>query len=297
MKKIFSLTFAGFLILPLSPILAEENMESSEPLSETIHYEIKEKLEINKIPPEIKLDIQEVIESGTTRTDDVLEQAKLIPSDDDFEHYAYLNSNQVIRPWMPLLPEPPLVTFYPGLSKVAAKRWEFKVSNETGEVIKIISGKGAPPRQFLWNGLNRRGEYIQVGTLYSYQFITFDEHGNAHTFPGEPFELDALKYKQKGNLIIEFANRRLFLDDTALFRPTMKGFLERAIDVVREYSNKPLTVEMYANHVRSPLAEERRQAMVKLVSNATNTPAVDIRHKVDKISERGDVIRFVLRVR
>jgi hypothetical protein len=168
------------------------------------------------------------------------------------------------------------------------------VSDEGGEVIKTISGKGVPPRMIPWDGRNERGGYITVGTLYSYQFVMYDEHGNAQTFPGEPFQLDALKYEQKGKVFIEFANDRLFATDLSSISPNMEGLWNRAIDIVRENSNKPLTVEMYADSVKSPLAEERRQALINSVSDATNIPAVDIRHKVDKITDRGNIVRLVM---
>ena len=101
-------------------------------------------------------------------------------------------------------------------------------------------------------------------------------------------------YKVKGKTVVEFATKRLFMDDQSSFRPLMKGLWERAIDVVRENSNKPLTIEVYADSVKSPLAEGRRQVAVNSISDATNIPSVDIRHKVDKVSDRGDVLRLVL---
>jgi hypothetical protein len=272
----------------------QELDKSGQPLFETIKGEVKEKLDIQKPPPSIDLELKEIIESGTTQTENVLQESRPIPSQQDFDHYARLTSIQIIQPWLPLIPEPPLVTFYPGLSKVAAKRWEFRVSDDRGEVVKTIGGKGVPPRMIEWNGLNERGQYINVGILYSYQFVTFDEHGNAHTFPGEPFQLDALMYKSRGKIIVEFPTKRLFQDDQAAFRPIMKGLWERAIDVVRENSNKPVSVEVYADSVKSPLAEERRQVAVNSISDATNIPSVDIRHKVDKATDRGDVLRLVL---
>lgn len=294
MKRFLTLiTAAAFT---MSPLRAEE-MKPDQPMSEEIKGEVKEQLDIQKPPPAIELNSGEIVESGTAQTENVLQEAKPVPSKEDFDHYAKLSSNQVMRPWMPLIPEPPLVTFYPGLSKVESKRWEFRVSDEGGEIIKIIKGNGTPPRNIAWNGLNERGQYITVGTIYSYQFLTFDEHGNAHTFPGEPFQVDALMYRQKGKLIVEFANKKLYQPDVATFRPAMGGLWERAIDVVRENSNKPLLVEVYADSARSPLAEERRQTAVLSLSDATNIPAVDIKHKVDKISDRGDVTRLIMTTR
>jgi flagellar motor protein MotB len=256
--------------------------------------QVKEQLDVQKPAPTIDLDVKEIVESGTAQTEKVLQEAKPIPSKEDFENYANLSSMQALHPWMPLIPEPPLVTFYPGLSKVASKRWEFRVSDQNGEVVKLIKGKGIPPREIDWNGLNERGQYITVGTLYSYQFVTYDEHENANTFPGEPFQLDALMYNQNGKLYIEFANKRLFQDDQAVVRASMKNMWEQAVDVVRENSNKPLTVEVFADSPKSPIAEDRRQTAVNMISDSTNIPAVDIRHKIDKISDRGDVLRLVM---
>lgn len=292
MKRAF--IFACCLSLANARWISANEEMGSQPLSETVKGQVKEQLDIQKPAPGIDLDVKEIVESGTAQTDKVLQEAKPIPSKEDFDTYAMLNSKQVLRPSLPLIPQPPLVTFYPGFSKVASKRWEFRVSDESGEVVKMIKGKGIPPRNIEWNGLNERGEFITVGTLYSYQFVTFDEHENASTFPGEPFQLDALMYKQKGKLVIEFANKKLFLDDQASFKPVMKGLWERAVDVVRENSNVPLTVEMYASSARSPLAEERRSAAVNSISDATNLPATDIRHTVDKIADRGDVLRLVM---
>jgi hypothetical protein len=269
-------------------------MAPNEPLSETVKGEIKEKLEIQKPPPSIELNVKEIIDSGTDRTEEVLQQARPIPSDSDFDHYAMLDSKQVLHPWQPLVPEPPLVTFYPGLSKVATKHWEFKVSDQGGEVVKTISGKGIPPRSIQWDGRNERSAYITVGTLYSYQFVTYDEHENAQTFPGEPFQLDALRYDQKGKVFVEFATDRLFVADQSIISQNMKGLWERAVDIIRENSNKPVTVEVYADSVKSPMAEERRQVLIDAISDATNIPAVDIRHKVDKIADRGGIVRIVM---
>lgn len=287
------------LVLSLFPWTGgfAQDAASDEPMTETIKYELKEKLEIQKAAPSIELNVKEIVESGTARTSDVLQEARPIPSDADFENYALLDSDQVIRPWMPLIPEPPLVTFHPGLSNIAADRWAFRVSNERGDVVKTIEGEGLPPRKFEWNGVAEDGQYIQVGTLYSYQFVTFDEHGNAHTFPGEPFKLDALKFQQKKELCVEFPIDRLFLRDEAVFHPAMQGLWQRAIDVVRENSNRVMTVEIHANSVSSPLADERRQTIVQSISDATSIPSVDIRHRIDRAAERGEVVRLVMRLR
>jgi len=291
-KWTVSLLLAGFIAGgPLRAATAPE--APGEPLSETIKGEVKEHLEIQKPAPTINLDVKEIIESGTAQTENVLQEPKPVPNAEDFAYYSKLNSNQVVRPWMPLIPEPPLVTFYPGLSKVASRRWEFRVSNETGDIIKTIRGKGIPPHQIEWNGLNERGEYIRVGTLYSYQFITFDEHENAQTFPGEPFQLDAIEYHQKGKIVVEFATKKLFQDEQASFRPTMSGLWERAIDVIRQNSNQILTVELYVEDPKSQLAEQRRQAAVSSISDTTNLPAVDVHHRIDKVGERGEVLRLV----
>ena len=266
-------------------------------LSETIQGEVKNGLDIRKPPPSIRLDVKDIVESGTAQTDSVLQGARPIPSDQDFAHYQNADSSQVIRPWNPLLPEPPLVTFYPGLSKVASNRWEFRVSDERGDVVKVLAGKGIPPKKVDWDGLDEKGRYIRVGTLYSYQFVTFDEHENAHTFAGEPFQIDALMYRQKRKLIVEFASDKLFQDDQAVLRASMSGFWDRAVDVVREHSNHPVSVEVYSARPSSPLAEKRRQTAVSSLSEATNIPAADIRHKVDKADERGDVTRLVMSLR
>jgi hypothetical protein len=93
---------------------------------------------------------------------------------------------------------------------------------------------------------------------------------------------------------VEFPNKVLFEDNQSTIRPNMKGLFDRAMEVVRENSDKPLLIEMYATSVQNPLADERRKAVVALISEATHLPAMDVHHKIDKITGRGDVIRFVL---
>ncbi|MFN0118221.1 MAG: hypothetical protein ACKVQC_08045 [Elusimicrobiota bacterium] len=299
-KRYKNTLLLGLILLLTSSIKAQDSNTPpapNEPMSETIRGEIKEQLDIQKQPPAIELDIKEIVESGTPQTETVLSGSKPIPSKEDFDNFSTIYSQQIIRAWMPLLPEPPLVTFYPGLSKIATKKWEFRVSDETGNIVKTIKGKGIPPRQIEWNGLNERGVYITVGTIYSYQFVTYDDNGNSQTFPGEPFQIDALLYQQKGKIFIEFADKKLFQENSSKIRPEMEGLWERAIDVIRENSNQPLTIEVYAESTKSTLAEERRQVAVNSISDSTNIPAVDIRHKVDKAVERGSILRLVMNKR
>lgn len=288
--SIFFLSMPGFS----AEEKTAQELGSGTPLSEEIKGEVKERLDIQKPPPLIELNIKDIVDSGSLRTDEVLQQAKPIPSDSDYEHYALLDSKQVLRPSNPVIPEPPLVTFYPSLSKVATKRWEFRVADEHGEVVKTIKGNGVPPRSVEWDGKNERGQYITVGTHYSYQFLSFDEHGNAQTFPGEPFQLDAFLYRLKGKTIIEFPNDRFYETDETGVNSRFKGLWARALDVVREHSNASLLVEICVDNVRSPLASERRQELVNLISDATNIPASDIRHAVAKKADRGDVTRLIL---
>jgi len=305
MKKYNLIFCAMFLGMTGSPITwaksskpAVAGTPSQQPMTETVEGEVREKLTIQKKPPKIELTPADLVESGTLQTDNVLQQTKPVPSESDYAMLAStFNFTQILDPANPLLPEPPLINFQTGLANAAAKHWEFRVSDDKGEVVKSITGKGNPPRTIVWDGRTNRGPYITIGTLYSYQFLTYDEFNNVNTYPGEPFQLDALMYQEKGKIHIEISNKKLFKEDDGSLNPGMKGLWDRAMDVVREHSNGPISVEIDVEKTTTGIAELKRQNIVNAIASATSILSAEIRHRVDKISERGDVTQLILATR
>ena len=290
--------FAPHLSWAKSSKPAASSAPAQQPMTETVEGEVKEKLTIQKKPPKIELNTPDIVESGTLQTDNVLQQTKPVPSETDYAMLgSTFNFTQILNPANPLLPEPPLVSFQTGLASAAAKHWEFRVSDDKGEVVKSITGKGNPPRTIVWDGRINRGPFITIGTLYSYQFLTFDEFNNVNTYPGEPFQLDSLMYKHQGKIYIEISNKKLFKEEDGSLNPAMKGLWDRAMDVIREHSNAPISVEIDVEKITAGDVDLKRQNLVNAIAMATNIPSVEIRHRIDKISDRGDVTRLILAIR
>src|SRR4051812_3440898 len=69
---------------PQQPQQGSSVPSAGQPMSETVKGQVKEELNIQKPAPTIELDVKEIIESGTAQTENVLQEAKPVPSAEDF---------------------------------------------------------------------------------------------------------------------------------------------------------------------------------------------------------------------
>jgi hypothetical protein len=62
------------------------------------------------------------------------------------------------------------VRFLPELAPAGdPKEWKLAVMNAQGEVVRALSGEGAPPGVILWDGRTGEGREVNGGERYQYQ--------------------------------------------------------------------------------------------------------------------------------
>ncbi|MBD3272698.1 MAG: hypothetical protein GF384_09210, partial [Elusimicrobia bacterium] len=182
MKKHFGslLTMATvFGMVCAATISAQEKKEPSSNAGQLGEVEVtdqaRDKVDIEKVTPDVEIEIRDIVDSVTDKTEALLEQGKPIPSPEDFEQFDRLASQQTARPYLPDLSEPPLISFYPSISQTTVKSWRLEVTDAQGNIIYTVKGRGNPVDRIVWDGRDERGDIMRVGKYYSYRFITIDE--------------------------------------------------------------------------------------------------------------------------
>lgn len=255
----------------------------------------KDKVNIEKVTPEIKVDMKELVDSVTDKTEKLLDQTRTIPSDEDFRRFDSVQTQQTARPWLPDLVEPPLISFQPSPAETAVVAWRLEVTDDKGDVIHTITGKGNPVKEIVWDGFNRKGDMIRVASAYSFRFITVDELKGTHTTLGKAFTLRHLKYKDKKNMIVEISSNYLFEDER--FNPEALPIFERVIDVLREYSGYPFVMEFQTrDHAGETVKARQKRVTEKIAADLLLAPD-SVRFTYGPIQDRGDVVRFVIKLR
>lgn len=271
-------------------VTPEENLGSLE-----VTGQAKDKVLIEKPTPEIKFEVRDLVDSGTEKTDKLLEKARPIPADEDFARFNRLGSDQTARPWLPDLSEAPLISFRPEAAKTVVTGWRLEVTNETGDVIRTLSGKGNPVGEIVWDGVESSGKMIKVATAYSFRFVTIDEYKNAHTTLGKAFALKNLKYKDKKNLCVEISTKFLFKDEK--LTPEGLPVLERALDVLREYSQFPFSLDFQTENPQGDVVKARQKVLTEKITKDLLLPKDSVKYSFNPVKDRGDVVRFVVRQR
>ena len=272
--------------------------ESSEGLSEVvIKGEAKDTVKVEKVPYQIEIKLEEIVTPSIEETESLMEGGLDILRQEDLRQFTCLNSKQVIRPSLPPLPEPPLVTFHPRRSNLRIKKWNLTISDEKGSIIRTLQGKGSPPRTIEWDGRDERGKVIRVGTLYSYDFVAIDQDGRPHTTGGKPFQLWALKYDEKDSVNVEVANRVLYTSQRDEFSEDGKLIMDKAIDFLRQYSKYPFRVEICSDEQDFSVWEKAKALLASYISESMILLPEDLRISVKRRDGRGLTTCFIIQTK
>jgi len=260
----------------------------------TVQGQAKDKITVEKHKPKPKIELEEIVDPSSERTEKFLAVEKKVPSDQDFDAYSTLRSIQVARVALPFIPEPPLLTYYPEALGFSVKTWKLDVTDDNGNVVFEMTGKGNPVHPIHWEGRDSRGKMVRVGTLYGYKFICVDAQGAPHTTIGETFELDSVKYVDGKSVVVEISNKSLYGRDNDTVAPGSALVLEKALDILREYSRYPFTIELHSNPTEESLADGRMRSLREFIMDHKPIQPSDLRTKTVKADLRGSVTRFII---
>ncbi|MCJ7646561.1 hypothetical protein MUO65_06645 [bacterium] len=262
-----------------------------------IKGEAKDTVEVKKAPYQIEIKIEDIVSPSIEETEALMKGGAEILRQEDFQQFTRLNSKQVINPSLPSLPEPPLVTFHPGASQLKIKKWELTISDDKGTIVRSLQGKGSAPGTVEWDGRDERGKIIKVGTLYSYNFVAMDEYGKAHTTSGKPFQLWALKYNEKESVNVEVANRVLYTSERDEFSEDGKLIIEKALDILRQYSRYPFKIEICSDEPNLSLWEKAKALLSGYISKNLILLPEDLKINVVKGYGRGLTTCFIIQTK
>ncbi|MBK8575882.1 MAG: hypothetical protein IPN90_09470 [Elusimicrobia bacterium] len=255
----------------------------------------KDKVMIEKVTPDVKVDVKELVDSLTDKTEKLLEQGRPIPSEEDFRQFDRIDSAQTARPWLPDLVEPPLISFQPAPAQATVVAWRLEVTDDKGDVVHVIPGKGNPVHEIVWEGRDKNGKMIRVASAYAFRFITVDEFKDTHTTLGKAFTLRHLKYKDKKNLIVELSSSYLFADTR--ISPDALPIFERVLDVLREYSGSPFSLEFQTMDYGGETVKARQKGVTEKIAADLFLSPDSINFSYAPVGDRGDVLRFVIKLR
>lgn len=123
------------------------------------------------------------------------------------EHSPYLG-----RPWLDRFQTGPVATFHPNLKEV--ERWTLLVADSRGKTVASFTGKGAPPRDIVWDGHAKDGTSVIPGLTYSYVLEAFDRAGNKRNFVGEGFQVSTYRVDTPQGPVLAFSGQDLQASQT-----------------------------------------------------------------------------------
>jgi hypothetical protein len=157
-----------------------------------------------------------------------------------------LNSNQTIQSLPVRVPKPPFCQVEVP-ANLASSSWEFQVVDQDNQEVYRKEGKSFSSRVMEWDGF-QNGEFkIRVGPAYTPILTLIDVQGKKQRLFGEPIQLDAVQFEEKGVLYIEFLNSRLYERGSADFAPEMAPLLQAALNLMRQHAPAPVRLTVYEN--------------------------------------------------
>ncbi|MFO7652738.1 MAG: hypothetical protein R6X25_02845 [Candidatus Krumholzibacteriia bacterium] len=111
------------------------------------------------------------------------------------------------RPWDDGLRSGPVARFRP--SARGLERWELTVVDSRSKVVRVFAGRGNPPEEIVWDGLDIDGDPVSPGLTFSYVFEALDRAGNKKRFVGEGFTVPSFRLEHDGAPVIVLAGSDL----------------------------------------------------------------------------------------
>jgi hypothetical protein len=74
------------------------------------------------------------------------------------------------------------------MTRTDTKRWQVRVKNVFGEVVRNFAGWDAPPLRMTWDGLDDAGRLVADGHYY-YEIVVVDERNRPLSFSGSLTEI------------------------------------------------------------------------------------------------------------
>jgi hypothetical protein len=253
MKK--SMAFAVFMAATLVVTTAAFSEDSSKSQGDSsqevvVKGQLKIKIETEKPDIDIKTDANEVA-SGIISTEesflsispeDVKDVKASLPDtmgEKRTEYHADLSG----------LESPPIFRISPKIPTGSGiDKWNFKVTDSTGGTVYLQKGDGNPPQEIKWDGLDKTGHMLKMGSPYWYVLTYIDKAGNPGSIRREtPKQVDAIKYRRDNKLYIEVSSGMMFdAKRKEKMTDAGKAILLEIQDYIKMSNKYPVNVQVYS---------------------------------------------------
>jgi len=119
----------------------------------------------------------------------------------------------------------------------AIKQWKIEIIQPGGQLIKSFSGKGDPPKQLDWNGLDQRGKPLSPQSLYLYQLeVSYVDGSKARS------ALRLLGVDREAVISLTLPET-VFIDGRSEITLETKILLRQATQLLRQFPQENLVIQ------------------------------------------------------
>ncbi len=121
------------------------------------------------------------------------------------------------------------------------RRWRLDVTTAKGEVVRVLSGEGAPPGVIPWDGRTEEGEQVNAGERYRYQMEVVYADGSRSTSALRAFAVNGPETFHLGLAIDAFRF------DSAELSPRARRALAEVAGILNRFPDGKVVVEGHAD--------------------------------------------------
>lgn len=276
MKRLFVFAFfAACLAVSPAYVSAEDQPQGGSDSSQEVVVKGQLKIKIDAEMPniEVKTDTNEVAQSIVTT-----EEGFLSISPEDVKEVKASLPDKVMAERadyhadLSFLEAQPIFRLTPKMAGVDIEKWNFKVTDSTGGTVFLQKGEGNLPSIISWDGLDREGRIMKMGSPYWYVLTYIDKAGNPGSVRREtPKEVTAIKYKMDNKLFIEVSSKALF-EEKRKERLTDNGkqILLEIQDYIKMSNIFPMVIRVYSDE--KSLSADQIRTMEKLFTEKMKVP-------------------------
>jgi hypothetical protein len=276
MKRLFLLVFlAAALAVSTVYVFSEDKPQGNSDSSQEVVVKGQLKIKIDAEMPDIgiKTDTNEVAQSIVTTEEgflsispeDVKDVKASLPDKISAERADY-HAN------LSFLEVQPIFKITPKMASIDIDKWNFKVTDSTGGTVFLQKGEGRLPSVISWDGIDRDGRIMKMGSPYWYVLTYMDKAGNPGSVRREtPKEVTAIKYHKDNKLYIEVSSKVIF-EEKRKERLTDNGklILSEIQDYIKMSNTFPTAIQVYSDD--KGISADQIRTLEKLFSEQMKVP-------------------------
>ncbi|MFP4466133.1 MAG: hypothetical protein ACLFP1_03705 [Candidatus Goldiibacteriota bacterium] len=191
----------------------------------------------------------------------------------------------------------PVFSLKPRIEGIEIEKWVFSVTDIAGQTAYGKEGKGRLPDKFVWDGFDRDGNMMKLGSGYTYQLAFMTKSGVPETLRrNKPKEVHAVRYRRDGKLVLEVSNEKIFRESREE-RISEEGgkILEEVMDYIKMSNRYPVLIQVFSED--KGLAQDQIRTLKKRLLRHLKIPEKDLEFKGYKDTQVPKNERVVVKIK